>query len=210
MRPSKDGGKRVSIFLDGKFAISIGSGVAAREGLRTEQSLTDQQLEALTQLDRYERCLAVATRYLSVRPRSRAELCERLERRGFDSDTRAEVVGKLQIQGLLDDTSFARLWTDSREASRPRSRWLTRLELQKKGVPGDVIDEAVSTIDDEASAYRAALTRVRTLRHAGREEFYRRMSGYLQRRGFAYDVVHRTVDKAWKHRDSLSGDAQTG
>ena len=209
LRPGKGRGQRMNIFLDGKFAISVGAGVAAREGLRTEQTVTDDQLESLARADRFERCLAAATRYLAVRPRSQSEMKERLMHRGFDSDTRSAVMAKLEGQGLLNDAAFARLWADSREASSPRSRLLTRLELRKKGVPADVIDAAVNDIDDEANAHRAAISRLRSLQRSDREEFRRRLGAYLQRRGFAYEVVRRTVERVWLERESSADNEGT-
>ena len=72
-------------------------------------------------------------------------------------------MAKLEGQGLLDDSAFARLWTDNRESFSPRSRLLDPIELQKKGVAGDVIEAAVSDIDDEANAYRAAISQAAQL-----------------------------------------------
>jgi regulatory protein len=208
LRPVRGHGQRVSVYVDGRFALSVGADVALREGLRKEQVITDESLQTLAISDQHERCLAAATRYLAFRPRSRAELEERLRRRGFDGKTRATVLERLQVQGLLNDAAFARFWADSREASSPRSRRLTRVELQKKGVSREIADETVNAIDDDASAYRAALGRAGSLRRSDREEFRRRLGAYLQRRGFSYEVVRKTVERVWKIQESSSGNSE--
>ena len=210
LRPNKGHGRRVSVFLDGRFAFSVGDDVASREDLQPEQTLTAERIGTLVESDRHERCMSAATRYLASRPRSHAELRERLRRRGFDSDTQEAVIARLKEQGLLDDANFARFWTDNRESFSPRSRRLTRMELQKKGVPRDIIDQAVNVIDDQARAYRAALSRVYSLRHSDREEFRCRLGAYLQRRGFGYDVVVRTVEELWKDKESADESSGTG
>ena len=101
-RAGRGRGKRVNIFLDGKFAFSLEAEVAAKEGLRLEQELGADEIEALGSSDRSQRCLNAALRFLSYRPRSEAELRERLRRRGFDSDSIEAVTAKLKEQGLLE------------------------------------------------------------------------------------------------------------
>lgn len=209
LRPTRGRGQRVNIYLDGKFAFSVGSGVASKEGLQPDQELTDERIKALANEDQFERCLAAATRYLAIRPRSQAELEGRLQRRGFDIETRKAVMSRLEDRGLMDDVAFARFWAESRLASSPRSRLLTRIELQKKGVSRDAIDEAVVTIDDAESAYRAAVGRLRSLKQSNREEFHRRLGAYLQRRGFSHGVVEQTVKALWKLRESAEADSRS-
>jgi len=213
LRMNKGRGQLVSVYVDGSLAFSVGKAIAAREGLRPEQELSEDRIEALTRRDRYERCLAAATGYLALRPRSLSELKIRLKRHGFDAETLDSVTGTLKAQGLLDDAAFARFWTDNRQSFSPRSRRMTRIELQRKGVTRDIVDDAVSAIDDEESAYRAAAGRLRSLRNADYEQFLRRLGSYLARRGFGYDVIRRTVERAWKeaeHQETFPANGNAG
>jgi len=163
LRIGRGRGKRVNIFLDGKFAFSLEAEVAAKEGLQVEEVLSDEQIEALARSDHFHRCLNAAIHYLSYRPRSESELRERLRQRGFDGDTQEAVITRLKEQGLVDDMAFAQFWKDNRESFSPRSQWLTKLELRRKGVANDIIDQVVDAIDNDASAYRAALGKAPSL-----------------------------------------------
>jgi regulatory protein len=204
LRTGKGRSQRVNIYLDGQFAFSLDSEVVTREGLQTEQLLSGEQVEALVESDQHQRCLSAATRYLSYRPRSESELRERLRRRSFDTETTEAVISQLKEQGLVDDTAFARYWAENRESFSPRSRWLTRVELRQKGIADDIIAGAVNGIDDEASAYKAAVSRAHSLRQVGYEDFRRRLGEYLKRRGFSYGVISHTVEQLW--RDQKGGD----
>jgi hypothetical protein len=84
LRAGRGRGKRVNIYLDGKFAFSLEAEVAIREGLRVEQELSTERIKTLSGADNLQRCLNAAALYLSYRPRSEPELRERLRRRGFD------------------------------------------------------------------------------------------------------------------------------
>jgi len=193
-------GKRVNIFLDGKFAFSLDAEVAAREGLQVDQELSLGQIEALTKADHFHRCLNAAVHYLSYRPRSESEIRERLQRRGFDGASIEAVIARLKEQDLVDDMAFAQFWKDNRQSFSPRSRWLTGFELRRKGVAEDIIDQVVDTIDDADSAYQAAQNKARGLALSDYQSFRRRLGEYLKRRGFGYEVINQTIGRIWRER----------
>ncbi len=198
IRAGRRRGKRVNVFLDGKFAFSLEAEVALKENLQVGQELSGDEIEALTGADLFQRCLNAAFRYLSYRPRSEAELRERLKRRGFEADSVEATLVRLREQGLVDDLAFAEFWKDNRESFRPRSRWLTALELRQKGVANDIIDQVVADVDDEDNAYRAAQSRANHLPDSDYQGFRHRLGGYLKRRGFGYSVITHTVERLWQ------------
>ena len=191
-------GKRIKVFLDGKFAFSLEAEVAVKEGLGVGQELSEGDIETLSRADLFQRCLSAALHYLSYRLRSETELKQRLHRRGFDGDNVEATLAKLKEQGLVNDLAFAQFWKDNRESFRPRSQWLTRLELKQKGVAEDIIEQVVAEVDDEDSAYRAAMGKAHTLPRSDYHGFRRRLGEYLKRRGFGYGVITHTVERVWQ------------
>ncbi len=200
IRVGRRQGKRVNVFLDGRFAFSLEAEVAIREGLQVEQELSANQIEALARSDCFHRCLNTAAHYLGYRPRSEFELRERLQRRGFDGDSVGAVLAKLKEQGLVDDMAFAQFWRDNRQSFSPRSQWLTKLELRQKGIAADIIDQVVEAVDNADSAYRAALSKARSLSQSDYQSFRRRLGEYLKRRGFGYGVINHTVERIWQEQ----------
>ena len=190
--------KRVNMFLDGRFAFSLEAEVVAKQGLKVGQELSDSQIEALAGSDAFHRCLNAAASYLSYRPRSESEVRQRLQRRGFGNDSIEAVIAKLKEQGLVDELAFAEFWKDNRESFSPRSQRLTRLELKQKGVADDLIGRVVDEIDDTENAYRAALSKARSLPWTDYRSFRQRLGEYLKRRGFDYGVINHTVGRLWQ------------
>jgi len=94
--------------------------------------------------------------------------------------------------------AFAQFWKDNRESFSPRSQWLTKLELRRKGVAGDIIDQVVDAVDNNDSAYRAAQNKARSLPMSDYQGFRHRLGGYLKRRGFGYGVINHTVEQLWQ------------
>lgn len=207
IRDGRSRRKRVNVFLDGKFAFSLEAEVAVKESLQVGQELSAHQMGNLTGHDHFHRCLETALRYLSYRPRSESETMERLHRRGFDDSSVEAVIAKLKEQGLVDDMAFARFWKDNRESFSPRSQWLTKLELRQKGVADDIIDQVVETVNDDDSAYRAALSKARSLPLSDYLSFRRRLGGYLKRRGFDYGVINHTVKRMWQELEGRFEDS---
>ena len=103
-------------------------------------------------------------------------------------------------QALVDDVAFAQFWRDNRESLSPRSRWLTGREMRQKGVAEDIIAQVIETIDDDDSAYQAAVAKLRSLPQADYQGFRRRLGGYLRRRGFNYGVINHTVKRLWQEQ----------
>ena len=204
LRAGRGQRKRVNVSLDGRFVFSLEADVAIKEGLQVGQELSASQIEALARLDHYHRCLNAAAHYLSYRPRSEFELRERLHQRGFNGDSVEAVLTKLKEQGLVDDTAFARFWKDNRESFSPRSQWLTRLELRRKGVADGIIDGVVGEINDDDNAYRAARSKARSLNMSDYQSFRHRLGGYLKRRGFGYGVIKHTVERLWQEQEDES------
>ena len=199
IRIGKGRRKRVKVFLDGKFAFSLEAEVALKDGLEVGQELSNSQIEALAKSDHFQRCLNAAAHYLSYRPRSEAEIRQRLHQRGFDSDNVGAVLARLKEQGLVDDMAFAQFWKENRQSFSPRSQWLIKLELRRKGIADDIIDQVVNA-DDGDCAYRAALSKARSLPLSDYQGFRHRLGEYLKRRGFSYGVINHTVERIWQEQ----------
>ncbi|MFC1871126.1 regulatory protein RecX [Chloroflexota bacterium] len=200
IRAGKSPSRRVNLFLDGRFALSLDTEVAVKENLRVGRDLSDNEIETLNRSDNFRRCLNAAEHYLSYRPRSESEVEARLSRRGFDTGSIKAVLALLKEQNLVDDFAFAQFWRDGRQSSRPGSRWLTRLELRQKGIAEDIIDRVVDTVDDDDNAYRAAAGKLRSLPLSDYPNFRRRLGEYLKRRGFSYEVINNTVKRIWQEQ----------
>ena len=147
-----------------------------------------------------------ALRLLTTRPRTVAEMRERLEPR-FGTDTIERTLARLQSEGLLNDTEFAQQWRSSRERRKPRSRRMIEQELRRKGVAEDVIGDALEGYNSSDAAYRAALKYAARQKGNGRAAFDRRVSAFLERRGFEYGIIRRILQQLREELDvSETGD----
>lgn len=196
LKAQKRNPKRVNVYLDGRYAFSLAAIEAAK--LRRGQVLSDEDIERLEERDSFEKARNRALRFLSYRPRSEAEVRRYLRDKGVTSAVEEEIIERLTRAKLLDDVAFARYWVENRERFKPRGVRMLRYELRQKGVDDKTIAQALADLDEKESAYRAATQRGRRLAHLDQVSFRRKLSAYLQRRGFPYRVVNPAVERVWQ------------
>jgi regulatory protein len=185
---------RVNVYLDGEFAFGLPATEAAR--LRPGQYLSDADLNQLQAVDAEQRAYDRAVRFLSRRPRSQAEVRRHLARAAVDEALIEKIITRLGEHGYLDDAEFARYWIENREQFRPKGAYALRQELRSKGLEDETIEAAVEGLDETASAYEAArprALRLAVLAQTDPQEFRGKLTDFLLRRGFDYEVIREII-----------------
>lgn len=186
---------RVSVFIDGSFALGLAATVAA--GLRVGQTITQAELEELDQRDEVHRARERVVHLLARRPYSSNEISRYLRRHQFGDEIIQNVIDDLTEANLIDDNAFAAYWVEQRETFRPRSRLALRQELSQKGIERDIVTDALSTVDEIESARRVALKQAGRWRGLSEVEWRTKMTRYLMRQGYPYDIVSEVVTETW-------------
>jgi len=186
---------RVNIHLDGEFAFGLARITAA--WLKTGQELSDEKIAKLQAEDARERAYQQAMLYLSYRARSEAEIRKNLRKHEIPDEVIEQTLERLRQDRLADDNQFAHAWVENRNTFRPRSRRVLALELRQKGLDEETVHSAVAGVDEEALAYEAARKRAGRLESLEWNDFRKKLSEFLARRGFPYSVIAPTVTKVW-------------
>jgi regulatory protein len=148
-----------------------------------------------------EAARAVALHFIGYAARSRAEVEQRLTRAEFVPEVIAAVVAECEERGWLDDAAFARRWVEDRADRKRFGRARLAAELRRKGVDREDVDAALGTADEEAELNRARAAartkwRLNTPTEVDAETLKaeeRKLSGFLQRRGFAWSTISQVV-----------------
>lgn len=205
IKVQKKNQNRVNIFLDGEFAFGLSRIVAG--WLQIGQELTDEKIANLITEDEIEIAYQRAIRYSNYRMRSSSEIQEYLEKKDTSESTIENVINRLNRNGFINDEQFASTWVENRNDFRPRSHRILFIELRKKGVRPEIINKVLEdTLPDEELALMAAQKQKRKYRNLEWNDFRRKMSAYLTRRGFSYAVVKPVVAQVW---DDQSEEHQT-
>lgn len=153
-------------------------------------------------MDDLESARNIAYRFLGYSARSRAEVEKRLERSEFTPEIIQAVIDEFELKGYLNDEKFAKDWIADRADRKNYGRNRLAAELNRKGVSRETIKETLDANDDEESEFRRALESAKskwklnsdletTTDEINSEK--RRVSGFLQRRGFSFQIIKKVL-----------------
>lgn len=186
---------RVNVFIDGDFACGLALEVAAT--LQVGRQITQAELEQLDKRDEIHRGRERVLRLLARRPYSSAEISRYLRRHQYDDEVIKNIIDDLTDVKLIDDDAFATYWVEQRETFRPRSRLALLQELGQKGIERDIVTEALSDLDEAEAARRVAQKQAGRWRGLPEPDWRTRMTRYLLRHGYPYDLVKDVVTELW-------------
>jgi regulatory protein len=136
---------------------------------------------------------------LTRRGMSRREVERVLVARELDEPTVAAELDRLEGVGLVDDRALAYDLVSRLRNRKGLGRTAVAAELSRRQLPNEVIAEVLESIesDDELETARElAVRRAGQLRSLDRVTAERRLSGFLQRRGYSGEILRTAVTEA--------------
>lgn len=147
----------------------------------------------------------VSLNALTRRGRSRWELGELLASRELEPSVIEAELDRLERVGLIDDSALAETIVRTQHERKGLGRSALANELRRKHIDSEIIDAALEPIglDDELRrAVELAERRVNQLRGLDHATAVRRLSGYLQRKGYSGDTVRQAILEVLPKRSS--------
>ncbi len=122
-----------------------------------------------------------------------------LAEHGLDEHEIDEWIERYERLGYLDDARLAEQLVHSHGVRRGRGSGAIMNELSRRGIESGIARAAVEDLDPETereNALAVAERRARQLTGLDRQTAERRLSAFLQRRGYSSDVVREAVTAA--------------
>jgi regulatory protein len=141
----------------------------------------------------------IVLRQLAMAPRSRAELMQKLAKRGCTAEVAGAVLDRMTQVGLVDDAAYAHMLVRTQQAGRGLARRALARELRTKGIEDELAQEALSSISDEDERDRArALVdkKLRAMHGLGMLVQTRRLAGMLARKGYSSSLAFAVIREA--------------
>lgn len=189
---------RFIIAIAGAPAFSLSEDILFRSGLQIGDELDSPAIARLLADDEISRATEAALNFLAYRARSEQEVRDRLKRGAFSPEAIDTTITRLNDWRYLDDADFARRWVESRARGKPRGQRLLQQELRQKGIDAETSKQAIAEADlDEVSAATdLARKRLNTMTGEDPAAIKRKISAYLARRGYGFDVVRKALERA--------------
>jgi regulatory protein len=169
---------------------------------RTKPKTADEESRAsrLSPEEIRARAFQRAVKLLAAKPRSIAELRERLAERCSSKAVVETVIARLREYGYLDDERYALGYASSKVRQQPIGRRRLEQSLAKRKVDRSVADEALNQVfaetPEEDILDRALEKRVRLRGRPKTREEAKKLFDHLLRQGFPFDLVSQKVRAA--------------
>jgi regulatory protein len=148
---------RYSIFVDDQYAFSVSEDIYVRFVLHQGQELTEDERAQIENAEAESSVRRIALQYRSYRPRSRKEIVEYLQKKGFDDSHIHLAIAFLNEMNLLNDDEFARMFCRDRLRMKPVGKSSMKHLLFKKGIDKPTIEKILPEFYTDESENLLAL-----------------------------------------------------
>lgn len=149
----------------------------------------------------------IVLRQLTMAPRTRKQLEDKLRQKGCDEEVARDVLDRMVEVGLVDDEAYARMLVRNRQETKGLATRALSQELRRKGVSDDLIGQALADIEPQAERERARELvdkRLRSMHGLDKQVQTRRLAGFLARKGYdspvAFQVIREALDDLPEHQ----------
>lgn len=148
--------------------------------------------------DTYTRAKSAALSYISYRLRSRAEVDQNLQKKGFDQSIRKRVLNDLKNLHLLDDDAYAATFIKDKIQLSHYGPVRIRALLRERGVENFVIEDALSSVTEDVyrdAARKAVNKKNYTLQKFDKKKRKQKIFELLSYRGFPLAIIYEILEE---------------
>ena len=182
-------GETLRIDFDTREPIFINTSVVYDLGIRVGKIMTDEDIEAALGRNDYRRARERALYLLDERDYGYVEMFKKLEN-NYSEDVCYEVVNNLSELGLIDDHRYARKCAEYYLVTKQRGKYRAREEMRRRGIPADLIDEALEEFSEGTYERLSELVAKKYARKLSEENGVNKVKAALARQGFSYDEIN--------------------
>lgn len=184
---------RVNVYVDGKFSFSLDISQVVDFGIKVGLLISAEQLEEFKKASEFGKLYQRTLEWVLLRPRSEKECRDYLYKKIFekklDKNYIDRIIEKLKAKKYLDDFRFAEYYVENRFSKKGVSLKRLKMELMKKGVSKEIIEEVLAGTDRNDREELLKIIAKKRSRYTDEDKFIQ----YLCRQGFQYDLVRELV-----------------
>ena len=140
--PQKNDPRRVNVYLDGEYALSLDDVDALVMGIKPGREITEKELTNLLFESQFGKAKAKALDIISRKSVSTATLRDKLSEMGYEPVVTDEVINELKELGYLDDYAYTLMFL---EMCREKLWGIkkVRYELKQRGIDDFTAEDAL-------------------------------------------------------------------
>lgn len=188
---------RVNVYIDNKFAFGLTDSLRYKYDLSKGKKVTQDFIDNVLNAEEQNKVINHALKFLSYRERSEKEVYDRLKIKGYDDQKIENAIKYCLDKDYINDERFAEVFIRDRINLKKLGSHRIKQELMIKGVSREIIDQVLKPDYEQEldMAMEVALKKVSSYKNDDQNAKYRKLSGYLQRRGYNFDTIRKVLDK---------------
>ncbi len=185
-------GETLRIDFDCREPIFINSSVAGSLGIRAGKLMSEEDVEDAVRRNDFRRARERALYLLDERDYGYVEMFKKLEN-NYPEEICYGVVNDLARLGLIDDRRYAAKCAEYFLTRKLWGKYRAREEMRRRGIPAELIDEALEEYDDGSQDRLRELVEKKYARKLSEENGVNKVKAALARQGFSYDEIKRVL-----------------
>lgn len=196
----KNNDNRYSIYLDDEFAFGVHKDILIKYELLKGKEIEDDFINEVIKAKEQSKANNYALKLLSYRSKTSKEILKKMREKGYDQVTINNSVEFLEKLGYVNDRQYALNFVREKVNIKKLGRKRLEFELFKKGIDQDIVNDVISELVDTNEEYHRALEiglkkLNSSYKNDDKQAQYRKLGGYLQRKGYNYDIVKKVLDE---------------
>lgn len=186
---------RVNIYIDNEFAFGLDVEIMYKHSLKADMNIDEHFLENILKAEELNKVINQALNLLSYRQRSEKEIFNSLKKKGNEEYYIEKAIEYCRNQNYLNDKSFAESFIKDKTNINKLGSQRIRYELISKGISKEIIEDVlqINNEDEYEMAKDLALKKLKSYKGQDNNSIYRKLGGFLQRRGYTYDIVSKVL-----------------
>jgi len=182
---------RCNIEVDGRFYCGMKLETVVVNRLKAGSIVTEEQLSHLQLESEKTTALDQALRHISASMKTEKEIRDFLKRKGYLQDVSDAVINRMKELRFLDDGAYAKAYCES--AGSRKGKRLIAVELKRRGVSDELIEEALLSLTDEQDSARRTLEKYMRGKTPDKKTLAKAYA-YLIGKGYDYDTVRSAIE----------------
>lgn len=189
---------RVNLYLNDEFFCGLSLETVVRNHLKEGQNISEQDVEYLKNETEKQVALEKATGYISKCQKTKKQIREYLQKKGFEEEVCEYALEKLGEYHFVDDELFAKSYVKVKGKNSGRKK--LSYELKNKGIDEQIINDCIETFCEDEKTVNNVLEKYiknKPLDIKTKQKAFR----YLLSHGYSSDVASKAISQRYKNID---------
>ncbi|QSX05036.1 RecX family transcriptional regulator [Sedimentibacter sp. zth1] len=197
----KKNNKRVSVFLDNKFAFGLDLEIYLKYNLSKGVKLDDEFIEKILKAEDFSKALNYSIALLTRKDRTEKEIITKLLEKDYEKNIIDNVITKLKEYNYINDTIYCEKYINDKLKFSKNGINKIKNGLYQKGVDKGIISQKISMIDKEQEYERAlaiAEKKIKTYKEMEMIKIKSKLFRFLVSKGYDFDVANKVISQLIK------------